>query len=57
MSPLAAARPLAAVLLLAAALAGCASHEEGGAAGELPQAQPANWEGGLPGMTPSGPPR
>ena len=57
MSPLAAARPLAAVLLLAAALAGCASHEEGGAASELPQAQPANWEGGLPGMTPSGPPR
>lgn len=57
MSPRAAARPLAAVLLLAAFLSGCASHEEGGDAGDLPQAQPANWEGGLPGMAPSGPPR
>ncbi len=57
MSPLAAARPLAAVLLLAALLAGCASDEEGAGAGDLPQAQPANWEGGLPGMSPSGPPR
>lgn len=57
MRSLAAARPLAAVLLLAALLSGCASQEEGGAGGDLPQAQPANWEGGLPGMTPSGPPR
>ncbi len=57
MSRLRAARPLLAVLLLAATLSGCASHEEGGAEGDLPQAQPANWEGGLPGMTPSGPPR
>lgn len=57
MSDRPAARPLLAVLLLAATLAGCASHEEGGAAGDLPQAQPANWEGGLPGMSPSGPPR
>lgn len=50
-----AARLLAAALL--ALLAGCASQEEAGAQGDLPQAQPANWEGGLPGMTPSGPPR
>ncbi len=57
MSRLRAARPLLAVLLLAATLPGCASHEEGGAEGDLPQAQPASWEGGLPGMTPSGPPR
>jgi hypothetical protein len=56
-SRLPAARPLAAVLLLAALLSGCASDEEGGQSGDLPQAQPANWEGGLPGMTPSGPPR
>ena len=52
-----AGRPLLAVLLLAAGMAGCASHHEGGEPGDLPQAQPANWEGGLPGMTPSGPPR
>jgi hypothetical protein len=56
-SRLRAARPLLAVLLLAASLTGCVSHEEGGAEGDLPQAQPASWEGGLPGMTPSGPPR
>lgn len=52
-----AGRPLLAVLLLAAGLTGCASHEEGGDQGDLPQAQPANWEGGLPGLAPSGPPR
>lgn len=51
--------PMRAVLLLLAAatvLSGCASDEEGGG-GDLPQAQPAHWEGGLPGVTPGGPPR
>jgi type IV pilus biogenesis protein CpaD/CtpE len=43
-------------LALAALLAGCASDQEGGA-GDLPQAQPAHWEGGVPGLTPGGPPR
>ncbi|MFN7341318.1 MAG: hypothetical protein ACK5VI_09600 [Opitutia bacterium] len=44
------------LLALAALLAGCASAEEGGG-GDLPQAQPAHWEGGLPGIAPGGPPR
>lgn len=52
------AAPVAALLALALAafLSGCASHEEGGG-GDLPQAQPAHWEGGLPGIAPGGPPR
>jgi hypothetical protein len=45
------------LLALVSLLVGCASDEEGGGQGDLPQAQPATWEGGLPGMTPSGPPR
>jgi len=51
---------LAALILTALALAtlqGCASSNEGGGDSDLPQAQPASWEGGLPGMTPGGPPR
>lgn len=37
---------------------GCASSNEGGAdTSDLPQAQPASWEGGLPGISPSGPAR
>ncbi len=37
---------------------GCASSNEGGTDNsDLPQAQPASWEGGLPGMSPGGPPR
>lgn len=50
-----------ALLLLAASVilgaAGCASTNEGGADSDLPQAQPASWEGGLPGISPGGPPR
>lgn len=42
---------------LGALLSGCASAEESERAGDLPQAQPAHWEGGLPGLAPSGPPR
>lgn len=42
---------------LAALLSGCASAEEGQQGGDLPQAQPAHWEGGLPGLAPGGPPR
>lgn len=44
-------------LALGALLAGCASAEEGQGGGDLPQAQPAHWEGGLPGINPGGPPR
>lgn len=37
---------------------GCASSNEAGTDGsDLPQAQPASWEGGLPGIAPSGPAR
>ena len=48
---------LLAAALLAVLLTACASREEGGDPGDIPQAQPANWEGGLPGIAPSGPPR
>lgn len=54
------ARRLASLILAASALltfAGCASSNEGGDNSDLPQAQPASWEGGLPGMAPGGPPR
>lgn len=56
MSAVRAALPALLLLVLAAGLAGCASDEEGGG-GDLPQAQPAHWEGGLPGIAPGGPPR
>lgn len=46
---------LLATLLLA--LAGCESANEGAGDSDLPQTQPASWEGGLPGMAPGGPPR
>lgn len=48
---------LALALLALAALSGCASSNEGGSDSDLPQAQPASWEGGLPGISPGGPPR
>lgn len=51
---------LAILLLTTVALlmaTGCASSNEGAGDSDLPQAQPASWEGGLPGMTPGGPPR
>lgn len=51
-----AASPALLLLALVTLLAGCASDEEGGG-GDLPQAQPAHWEGGLPGIAPGGPPR
>ena len=51
------AAPVVLVRALASLLAGCASDEEGNRGGDLPQAQPAHWEGGLPGITPGGPPR
>jgi len=54
-------RPGAAALILTLALgallSGCASAEESQRGGDLPQAQPAHWEGGLPGIAPGGPPR
>jgi len=46
---------LAALALLG--ITGCASSNEGAGESDLPQAQPASWEGGLPGMTPGGPAR
>lgn len=49
--------PLLLATLLLTGLAGCASTNEGGADSDLPQAQPASWEGGLPGISPGGPPR
>ena len=54
------ARQLATVLLAFLVLAGltaCSSTNEGGGDSDLPQAQPASWEGGLPGVSPGGPPR
>lgn len=47
---------LATLVLLG--VAGCSSSNEGGGGdSDLPQAQPASWEGGLPGVSPGGPPR